>query len=265
MANTLTLRGVLTVATATTAALTHLNISENGTYTPPEGYDGFDEVVANVPQPQPVIESKNITANGTYTAPSGVDGFSPVVVNVPQPQPVIESKNITANGTYTAPSGVDGFSPVVVNVPQPQPVIESKNITANGTYTAPSGVDGFSPVVVNVPSGATITFNEQNAKICDASDGLTGWQAITTPLVSGHSYIVAIKDATWHSNNIYYGLLIKDSSTDNLEMTIGDYTITLQFQANWLRLDSKSLSANMDMFINVAEVVSDYADGLGGV
>ena len=263
MANTLTLRGVLTVATATTAALTHLNIIENGTYTPPEGYDGFDEVVANVPQPQPVIESKNITANGTYTAPSGVDGYSPVVVNVPQPQPVIESKNITANGTYTAPSGVDGYSPVVVNVPQPQPVIESKNITANGTYTAPSGVDGYSPVVVNVPTGATVTFNEQNVKLRDYDDGDTGWQPITTPLVNGKTYIVAVKDNTWTPSNVYYGILTF-SSTTNITIEMADYTATIALQANWIKLDSLSRNINVDLYCNVAEVLTEYGDGLGG-
>ena len=31
----------------------------------------------------PVIESLEITENGTYTAPEGVDGYSPVTVNVP--------------------------------------------------------------------------------------------------------------------------------------------------------------------------------------
>ena len=104
----------------------------------------------------PVIEPKNITANGTYTAPEGVDGYSPVTVNVPSTQPVIEPKNITANGTYTAPEGVDGYSPVTVNVPSTQPVIEPKNITANGTYTAPEGVDGYSPVTVNVPQNCNM-------------------------------------------------------------------------------------------------------------
>jgi len=104
----------------------------------------------------PVIEPKNITANGTYTAPEGVDGYSPVTVNVPTTRPVIEPKNITANGTYTAPEGVDGYSPVTVNVPASQPVIEAKNITANGTYTAPEGVDGYSPVTVNVPQNCNM-------------------------------------------------------------------------------------------------------------
>ena len=34
----------------------------------------------------PVIQSKSITENGTYTAPEGVDGYSPVIVDVPLPQ-----------------------------------------------------------------------------------------------------------------------------------------------------------------------------------
>lgn len=32
----------------------------------------------------PVIESLNITSNGTYTAPDGINGYNPVTVNVPQ-------------------------------------------------------------------------------------------------------------------------------------------------------------------------------------
>lgn len=106
---------------------------------------------------EPVIESKTITENGSYTAPEGVDGYSPVVVNVPSDEPVIESKTITENGTYTPEIGVDGFAPVVVNVQSSAPVIESKNITENGTYTVPEGVDGYSPVTVNVPQLTTRT------------------------------------------------------------------------------------------------------------
>ena len=33
---------------------------------------------------EPIIEALDITSNGTYTAPDGIDGYSPVTVNVPQ-------------------------------------------------------------------------------------------------------------------------------------------------------------------------------------
>ena len=33
---------------------------------------------------EPVIEALEVTSNGTYTAPDGVDGYSPITVNVPQ-------------------------------------------------------------------------------------------------------------------------------------------------------------------------------------
>lgn len=37
----------------------------------------------------PVIQALEITANGTYTAPNGVDGYSPVTVNVPSSDGII--------------------------------------------------------------------------------------------------------------------------------------------------------------------------------
>lgn len=44
-----------------------------------------------------VIEPLSVTANGTYTAPNGTDGYDPVTVNVPQPSGSI---TITENGTH---------------------------------------------------------------------------------------------------------------------------------------------------------------------
>ena len=45
---------------------------------------------------EPTIEALSITANGTYTAPDGVDGYSPITVNVPQdgsPDPIVIEGN----------------------------------------------------------------------------------------------------------------------------------------------------------------------------
>ena len=64
----------------------------------------------------PVIESLEITENGTYTAPEGVDGYNPVVVAVPAPEIKLQDKTITENGEYTADSGFDGLGKVTVEV-----------------------------------------------------------------------------------------------------------------------------------------------------
>ena len=67
------------------------------------------------PTPSAVIEPITITENGTYEPPTGVDGYAPVAVNIHSA--VIESITITDNGTYNLPEGVDGYGPIVVNVP----------------------------------------------------------------------------------------------------------------------------------------------------
>lgn len=58
-------------------------------------------------------ESLTITENGTYTAPDG-KAYSPIIVDVPETE--IEPLTITENGTYTAPDG-KAYSPIIVNVP----------------------------------------------------------------------------------------------------------------------------------------------------
>ena len=61
----------------------------------------------------PVVEALSVSENGTYTPREGVDGFAPVEVEV---EPAIQSLEVSLNGVYTAPEGVDGYSPITVNV-----------------------------------------------------------------------------------------------------------------------------------------------------
>lgn len=65
--------GALVAQTARAAAIT-----ANGTYDTTEN----DEVTINVSGGGSVIQSLSVTQNGTYTPPSGVNGYAPVTVNV---------------------------------------------------------------------------------------------------------------------------------------------------------------------------------------
>ena len=71
----------------------------NGQYSiaTPDGYDGISDVnlTVNVPSREPVLETLNITENGTYTPSSGVDGYNSVTVNVPQSGGGFDTTGIT--------------------------------------------------------------------------------------------------------------------------------------------------------------------------
>ena len=119
-----------------------ISITENGTYSAPEG-SAYDPVTVNVPQT--TVTPLSVTENGEYTPPAGT-AYGPVSVSVGSV--TTETLTVTQNGTYNAPSG-KAYDPVTVNVPQT--TVESLQITENGTYTAPAG-KAYSPITVNVPS-----------------------------------------------------------------------------------------------------------------
>lgn len=142
------------------AKLEELNITENGTYYPSAGKDGFSKVIANVPQP--VLDSITITENGQYTPTAGVDGYDEINVNV---ETTLQNKTITTNGTYTADQGYDGLGTVSVEVPEKVIRTLEDTITTNGEkhYQLPSNVDGFYPInlTVDVPANnINYTFTE---------------------------------------------------------------------------------------------------------
>lgn len=89
-----------------------LNVNANGKYTAPSG-KAYSPVNVNV---APDLEPLTVTQNGSYSPSSGKDGFSGVTVNV-QSTPNLQSKTVTENGTVTPDAGYDGLSEVVVNVP----------------------------------------------------------------------------------------------------------------------------------------------------
>lgn len=89
-----------------------LNVTENGTYTPPSG-KMYKKAVVDVPSQEPVLGGISIYSNGTYTPEQGMDGFDNVLVAVPST--TLDNLSVTENGTYT-PTGGHGFGVVTVNV-----------------------------------------------------------------------------------------------------------------------------------------------------
>ena len=88
----------------------NIDITQNGTV------DVTDYETANV-DVQPMLQSKSVTENGTVTADEGYDGLSAVEVNVPvPPAPVYQERSITENGTYYPEAGYDAMSKVEVDV-----------------------------------------------------------------------------------------------------------------------------------------------------
>lgn len=118
----------------------------------------------------PVIQSKTITENGTYTAPEGVDGYSPVTVQV---SPLLEDKYINENGLYGPGEGYDGLRSVNVDVHVPS--ITPITLTENGVYTDPLG-NGCNPITVAVPSVEKMTnyFNQFVGSSMSVSYNLNG-------------------------------------------------------------------------------------------
>lgn len=111
----------------------------------------------------PIIEPLSVTENGTYTAPNGVDGYSPIEVNVPIPDGYIKPNgtlNIDKNGTYD----VTEKASAVVSIPEREITLQNKTVETNGTYTADEGYDGLGQVTVNV-AGSTNTESEEVAAL----------------------------------------------------------------------------------------------------
>ena len=184
------------------AKLEEKTITENGTYYPSTGKDGFSKVVVNVPQPQPVLASINIEENGTYTPPEGTDGYNNIKVEVPQPQPVLSSISITENGTYTPPEGTDGYNNISVEVPAPTVTLQDKTVTENGSYTADQGYNGLGTVTVNVdiPSNVYKTIGKNMVLINE--DGISqNWVNFDKSLTVGKKYIILLYDRNQSASN----------------------------------------------------------------
>ena len=113
-----------------------------------------------------VVNPLSVTANGTYTVPDGVDGYNPVTVNVPEKTIALQNKSVTptkSEQSVTADNGYDGLGEVTVKAIPAQYISPTgtKTITENGTHD----VKAYASVNVNVPNsggGQTVNFTVTN-------------------------------------------------------------------------------------------------------
>lgn len=132
------LSGAINVNAGGNIEALNVQVTENGTrkIESSSGVDGYSPITieTNVPIPEPELDSITITENGTYTPPTGTDGYNEISVDVPAP--ILISKTITENGTYTPPTGTDGYNEISVNVQQQTNfILQNKNIIENNMYT----------------------------------------------------------------------------------------------------------------------------------
>lgn len=113
----------------------------------------------------PNLGTKTITANGTYQASTdNLDGYDEVIANVPNTYAAADEGKVVSNGalvsqgsaTYTSNNTYDTtlINSVTVNVSGGGgATLITKTITANGTYNASDdSADGYSQVTVAVPT-----------------------------------------------------------------------------------------------------------------
>lgn len=215
----------------------------------------------------PVIRALSVTQNGTYTAPDGVDGYSPVVVDVPEKEPVTQELNVTQNGEYIPDSGVDGYSKVKVNVPDIPPVLDTLEVTGNGTYNAPPSIDGYSSVTVNVPSeNLDAEISEQAAKINQLLSILDGKAAGGGAIEAWTGYITMYGALGGGGATVYYmddtlNLHAITHNAENEQITIAANTVIFVSTYKESSLENASLMTSendeLNMLCTVIRPITD--------
>ena len=114
----------------------------------------------------PTLETLEVTENGTYTPSEGVDGFNSVNVAVPIPEVVLQDKTITENGTFTADEGFDGLGSVTVDVAgSGDSTLKAyrNNVTLTGVFGERVAVNfGFKPFFIMFIPNGTQTIGSTN-------------------------------------------------------------------------------------------------------
>lgn len=140
--------------------VTQLSAYENGSYSAPEGYDGFNPVLVHVsPRIGPIV----IRENGTYTPPAEIDGFSRVVVEVPLNETFIEDH------VPPSESGNDGDTWLYVETVNPP---EEVTISVTGGYNGGATISILFDSVQVFTATSLDAYNEVYNNYFDTVNGI---------------------------------------------------------------------------------------------
>ena len=159
---------------------------------------------------EPVIEALSVTSNGTYTAPDGVDGYSPITVNVPQDgSPPDSAFVISGNCQYRfANSGWDWFIELYGNK------ITTENIS-NAIYMFANYSLSNIPFEINISDNTSINYIFYSSKI-KTLPYINGRISAIAHLFNGCNYLNSIPEDWAEHINWDYVHSYQYSQTSNI-------------------------------------------------
>lgn len=184
----------------------------------------------------PVLETLTVTANGTYTPEEGVDGFDEVEVNVPTPTPSLQSKSVTVtqNGTQniTPDSGYDGLSSVAVTTNVPG---YTGYDAISGTLAAPFGSFSFDEIsyAINyiVSHLGAYTAINYNASAIGAGVGNGAMNGSGTQIFANGAVVTSSASsafmATWDENGLVSAYMEQNGTITDISQYASLITTTV--------------------------------------
>lgn len=240
--------------------LESLTVSENGSYSPGTGVDGFSKVVVSVSGSAPVLASKTISQNGTYIAlDDSCDGYDQVVVSVAGGSAILDLSRSYFNG-YLLPvlPEISGYSNAWIRY---NPSFARFDLAIASESWFATNSDGTPSVLLDNWLLAISNMSRVKGYIC--SDGLS-WVELSDVSTYTNFGTGASRDVIWANHNIF-----TDNSFDTVLYASGEaishYTPTSTFNVETLIVSangSYSPGTGVDGFSNV--VVSVPSGGSGG-